>query len=114
DSTNHIRRTSLRAAFYHSMASPVTELLGVGMLCTGVVVSAYLVINQETHIFGIKMTTQPMSVTLMTVFFALLIGASDPLRKLSGVITGVNTGMAAARILYPVFARKPTLATTSP
>jgi ATP-binding cassette subfamily B protein/subfamily B ATP-binding cassette protein MsbA len=109
ESTQHIRRTSLKAAFYHSMASPITELLGVGMLCTGVVVSAYLVINQETHIFGIKMTNQPMSVTLMTVFFALLIGASDPLRKLSGVITGVNNGMAAAGILYPILEMKPFL-----
>jgi ATP-binding cassette subfamily B protein/subfamily B ATP-binding cassette protein MsbA len=108
-STSHIRRTALKAALYHSMASPVTELLGVGMLCTGVVVSAYLVINQETHIFGIRMTTQPMSVTLMTVFFALLIGASDPLRKLSGVITGVNNGMAAAGILYPILEMKPLL-----
>jgi ATP-binding cassette subfamily B protein/subfamily B ATP-binding cassette protein MsbA len=55
------------------------------------------------------MTTQPMSVTLMTVFFALLIGASDPLRKLSGVITGVNNGMAAAGILYPILEMKPSL-----
>jgi ATP-binding cassette, subfamily B, bacterial MsbA len=49
----------------------------------------------------------------MTVFFALLIGASDPLRKLSGVITGVNTGMAAAGILYPILEMKPTLSQTT-
>jgi ATP-binding cassette subfamily B protein/subfamily B ATP-binding cassette protein MsbA len=72
------------------------------------------VINQETHIFGIKMCDRPMSVTLMTVFFALLIGASDPLRKLSGVITGVNTGMAAAGLLYPILEMQPTIAEASP
>lgn len=114
ESTAHIRRVAMKANFYHALASPVTELLGIGMLCVGIVASGYLVINQETHIFGIKMCDKPMSVTLMTVFFALLIGASDPLRKLSGVITGVNTGMAAAGILYPILEMKPTLAETTP
>jgi subfamily B ATP-binding cassette protein MsbA len=114
ESTSHIRRVAMKANFYHALASPVTELLGIGMMCVGIVASAYLVINQETHIFGIKMCDKPMSVTLMTVFFALLIGASDPLRKLSGVITGVNTGMAAAGILYPILEMKPTLTETTP
>jgi ATP-binding cassette subfamily B protein/subfamily B ATP-binding cassette protein MsbA len=36
------------------------------------------------------------------VFFAMLIGAADPLRKLSGVITGINNGTAAANLLYPI------------
>lgn len=109
ESTTNIRRIAMKASFYHALASPVTELLGIGMLCVGIVASAYLVINQETHIFGVKMCDRPMSVTLMTVFFALLIGASDPLRKLSGVITGINTGMAAADILYPILEMRPTI-----
>jgi ATP-binding cassette, subfamily B, bacterial MsbA len=102
DSTANIRRIALKAAFYHSLSSPVTELLGMGILCTGVIVSGYLVINQETHIFGIPMTDKPLSITVVTVFFALLVGASDPLRKLSSVITGINSGMAAADMLYPI------------
>ncbi|MCI0335152.1 MAG: ABC transporter ATP-binding protein/permease [Planctomycetes bacterium] len=102
ESTGHIRRIAMKAAFYHALSSPVTELLGMGMMCTGVIVSGYLVINQETHIFGIPMCERPMSITLVTVFFAMLIGAADPLRKLSSVITGVNNGMAAAGLLYPM------------
>lgn len=74
ESTAHIRRISMKAAFYNALASPVTELLGMGILCTGVVVSGYLVINQETHILGIKMSDKPLSITLVTVFFALLVG----------------------------------------
>jgi ATP-binding cassette subfamily B protein/subfamily B ATP-binding cassette protein MsbA len=102
ESTSQIKRTALTANFYHSLTSPVTELLGMGMLCTGVIVSGYLVINQQTHIFGIRMSQEPMTITLFTVFFAMLIGASDPLRKLSGVISGINNGMAAANLLYPI------------
>jgi ATP-binding cassette subfamily B protein/subfamily B ATP-binding cassette protein MsbA len=102
ESTSKIRRIAMQAAFYNSLTSPVTELLGMGMLCTGVIVSGYLVIYQETKIFGIPMTDQPLSIALVMLFFGMLIGAADPLRKLSGVITGVNNGMAAANLLYPL------------
>lgn len=112
-STSHIRRVAMTANFYHSLSSPVTELLGMGILCTGVIVSGYLVINQKTHILGIPMADAPLSVSSVTVFFALLIGASDPLRKLSSVITGVNNGMAAAGILYPILEMKPFLQETT-
>jgi ATP-binding cassette subfamily B protein/subfamily B ATP-binding cassette protein MsbA len=113
ESTANIRRIALKATFYHTLSSPVTELLGMGILCTGVIVSGYLVINQATHIFGIPMTDKPLSITVVTVFFALLVGASDPLRKLSSVITGVNNGMAAADLLYPLLEMKPYLVETT-
>ncbi len=106
DSTAGIRRYAMKATFYNALSSPVTELLGMGILCTGVIVSGYLVINQETHIFGIPMSDKPLSITAMTVFFAMLVGASDPLRKLSTVITGVNSGMVAAGFLYPILEKK--------
>jgi ATP-binding cassette subfamily B protein/subfamily B ATP-binding cassette protein MsbA len=100
--TGALKRTAILATFYNSLSSPLTELLGMGMLCTGLAASSYLVINQATSIFGIPMADQPLSVAAVTVFFGMLIGAADPLRKLSGVITGVNTGMAAANLLYPL------------
>jgi ATP-binding cassette, subfamily B, bacterial MsbA len=98
----NLRFLAVRTTFYNSLASPVTELLGMGMLCVGVVVSGYLVINQETKILGIPISSRPLSITDVTVFFGFLIGAADPLRKLSGVIAGVNLGMAAANMLYPL------------
>jgi ATP-binding cassette, subfamily B, bacterial MsbA len=109
ESTSRIRKISMRATFYNSLTSPITEFLGMGILCTGVIVSGYLVINQATHIFGIPMSDKPLSITLVTVFFAMLVGASDPLRKLSSVITAVNNGMAAANLLYPMLDAKSNL-----
>src|SRR5262249_39869647 len=93
--TANIRGTVMRQTFYNSLTSPVTELLGMGMLCTGVIVSGYLVINQQTKIFGIPLSAEPLTLPQVTVFFAMLVGAADPLRKLSSVITNVNNGMAA-------------------
>jgi ATP-binding cassette subfamily B protein/subfamily B ATP-binding cassette protein MsbA len=48
------------------------------------------------------MTEQPMSVPGIMIFFGFLIGASDPVRKLSAVITGLNVGSVGAQALYPL------------
>jgi ATP-binding cassette, subfamily B, bacterial MsbA len=105
--TREMLRLALKSAFYGALTKPVTELLGIGMVCTTVVVGAYLVLNHATHLVGIKMTDEPLSISSMMVFFGLLIGASDPVRKLSTVFTGVNAGIAAADMLYPLLDREP-------
>lgn len=106
EATGQIKRTAMWAAFYNALSSPITEFLGMGMLCTGLCVSSYLVIFRATSIFGIPMTNTPFEPAIITVFFGALIAAADPLRKLSGVITGLNTGMAAANLLYPMLDMK--------
>ena len=105
--TMDLVRLSLKSAFYNALTRPVTELLGIGMVGTTVIVGAYLVLNHETHLLGIRITDTPLSVSTMMVFFGLLIGASDPVRKLSTVFTGVNSGIAAADMLYPLLDREP-------
>lgn len=100
--TGDMMRTGMWHAFYHALANPITEILGIGMVATSIAVGAWLVINQETQIFGITMTDQPMTVSGIMVFFGLLIGASDPVRKLSAVITGFNMGIVGAQGLYPL------------
>ncbi len=102
DSTNHMMKIGLRHNFYRALANPITEVLGIGMVATSIAVGAWLVINKETQIFGVTMTEQPMTVPGIMVFFGMLIGASDPVRKLSGVITGINVGIVGAQSLYPL------------
>ncbi len=106
-STKDLRRAALLGHFYNTLTNPLTEVFGVAMLCTALAASAYLVIFQEMHIFHIRMADQPLAPASILVFFGLLIGASDPLRKLSAVITGVNNGMAASGILYPILDMQP-------
>jgi len=105
--TRELLRLSLKSAFYNALTKPVTELLGIGMVGTTVVAGAYLVLYHETHILGIRISEQPLGITSMMAFFAFLIGASDPVRKLSTVFTGVNSGIAAADMLYPLLDREP-------
>jgi ATP-binding cassette subfamily B protein/subfamily B ATP-binding cassette protein MsbA len=106
-STKDLRRAALLGQFYNVLTNPLTEVFGVAMLCTALAAAAYLVISGETTIFGIPMADEPLSATKILVFFGLLVGAADPLRKLSAVITGVNNGMAASGILYPILDMQP-------
>ena len=100
--TGDMLRTGMMHSFYHALANPITEILGIGMVATSIAVGAWLVINQQTEIFGVTMTERPMTVPGIMVFFGMLIGASDPVRKLSGVLTGVNVGVVGAQALYPL------------
>ncbi|MHB0959183.1 MAG: ABC transporter ATP-binding protein [Pirellulaceae bacterium] len=105
--TMDLVRLSLKSAFYNALTRPVTELLGIGMVGTTVITGAYLVLNHETHLLGVRITDNPLSVSTMMVFFGLLIGASDPVRKLSTIFSGINSGIAAADMLYPLLDREP-------
>jgi len=100
--TRDMMKTGMWHSFYFALANPITEVLGIGMVATSIAVGAWLVINQQTEIFGITMTDRPMTVPGIMVFFGMLIGASDPVRKLSGVFTGVNVGVVGAGALYPL------------
>ena len=100
--TRDMMKTGMWHSFYFALANPITEVLGIGMVATSIAVGAWLVINQQTEIFGITMTDRPMTVPGIMVFFGMLIGASDPVRKLSGVVTGVNVGVVGAGALYPL------------
>ena len=100
--TRDMMKTGMWHSFYFALANPITEVLGIGMVATSIAVGAWLVINQQTDILGITMTDRPMTVPGIMVFFGMLIGASDPVRKLSGVVTGVNVGVVGAGALYPL------------
>jgi ATP-binding cassette subfamily B protein/subfamily B ATP-binding cassette protein MsbA len=111
--TGDMLRVGMMHTFYRTLANPITEILGIGMVATSIAVGAWLVINQDTKIFGVTMTDQPMTVPGIMLFFGFLIGASDPVRKLSGVITGLNMGMIGAQGIYPLLDTQSKLVATS-
>ena len=74
-----------------------------------ILAGGYLVLNQETHLFGLAMTTRPMNLASLLMFYGFLIGASDPLRKLSGFVNTAQSGAAAADRIYPLLDRKPAI-----
>jgi ATP-binding cassette subfamily B protein/subfamily B ATP-binding cassette protein MsbA len=101
-STSAMRKNGMLFIFYTALTKPVIEFLGLGMLCTTIVAGSYLVLNHQTQLFGVTISDTPLTVTSMLIFFSLLVGASDPLRKLSMVYSSIYTGAVAANSLYPL------------
>ncbi len=100
DATLAMRNFGLKFIFYTSLSKPIIEFLGLGMLGTTIVGGAYLVLNQETSLLGIPICDEPLSVSALLVFFGMLIGISDPLRKLSAVYSSIYAGCIASDALY--------------
>ncbi|TWT67048.1 ABC transporter ATP-binding protein [Allorhodopirellula solitaria] len=112
-------RRSMKVAFYNSMARSTSELLGLIMVGMAIIAGGYLTINQETHLLGMRMTERPLDSSKMLLFFAFLIGASDPARKLTDVWSALQRGIVASSRIYeiidaPVRVTEPAVAIKTP
>jgi subfamily B ATP-binding cassette protein MsbA len=99
-------RKSMKATWYGTLVSPSNELLGVGVIGLGILSGSYLVLNQETHLLGIRMAERPLSFGALMAFYAFLIGVSDPARKLSGVFSVLQGSFVAADRVYEILDRQ--------
>jgi ATP-binding cassette subfamily B protein/subfamily B ATP-binding cassette protein MsbA len=100
--TDEMQRAHLKMIFFSGLSRPFTELIGVTMVGITVCAGAYLVVNKETHLLFLKIRDTPLTITDLLIFFGLLIGASDPLRRLSGVSVSIQNGSIAANVLYGI------------
>ncbi len=100
---------SMRIARYDSLSHPMTEMLGILMICLALLAGAYLALEGETHLLGIPMTERPLSLAALLLFYGLLAGAADPARKLSDVFARLQRAAAAADRIYSLLDREPNL-----
>ena len=102
-------RRAMKIAFYSALARPLTEVMGMGILCAAVVSGGYLVLYQETHIWGIRLVSQAPSHAAIMTFYAMMIGLSDPIRKLSDILQNLQRSFAASERIFPMIDREPEL-----
>lgn len=100
-------RKSMKIAGYDSLSHPVTEIMGILTICLALLAGAWLVLQGETHLFGIRMCDRPLSWESLMIFYALLAGVADPARKLSEVLTRIQQASAAADRIYAMLDREP-------
>ena len=100
-------KRSMRIALYTSLVSPVTEVSGIGIIVAAILCGGYLVLNQQTHLFGIRVSAEPLSHGWLTLFYCFLAGASDPIRRITAIFNTLQQGAAAADHLYEVLDREP-------
>lgn len=99
---NEVYRKSMRISLLGSFSRLNNELLGVSIICIGILAGGYLVLGQKTEILGIRMCDRPMSVSTMMTFFAFLVATADPLRKMGDVYSMIQGGLVAADRVFPL------------
>ncbi len=100
---------SMKIALYNALIRSNNELLGVCVICLALVSGGYLVLNGETQLFGIKMSERPLTFPSIMLFYGMLVGVSDPARKLSDVFNQLQRAAAAADRVYALLDRAPTI-----
>src|SRR5262249_28907354 len=55
-----------------ALASPIVETLGVGAIAAALLAGAYLVLGSRTHLFGMRVTTQPPKYESLLTLYVFL------------------------------------------
>src|SRR5690606_23325201 len=92
--SKHCFHKGMRIGFYSALTKPITETMGIAMISLALMAGAYLVLNQQTHLFGIRMSDRPLDVPSLLVFYGLLIGTTEPARKLSEIFNSIQAAVA--------------------
>ena len=92
----------MRIALYDSLVAPTTEVAGIFIVVAAALCGGYLVLNHQTHLFGIRISNEPLTHGLMSLFFGMLAGASDPVRRLTTVFNSVLPRDMQGRPLNPI------------
>ena len=90
-----------------AMADPIIEVLGVAAVAAALLAGCHLVLQQQTHLFGMRMTQQPLEPESLLQLYILLAAIADPVRKLSSVFTRIQSGCAAADRIFDFVDRRP-------
>jgi ATP-binding cassette, subfamily B, bacterial MsbA len=102
-------RRAMKISRLDSLVSPLTELAGITMICLTILAGTYLVLKNETHLFGIRMCDLPMDFPQLMIFYAFLAGAIDPARRLSDVFNRIQRASAAADRVFQLYDREPAI-----
>jgi len=104
--SKEVYRRGMKISLYGALARLNNEVLGIGVICLSLLAGGYLVLNEETRLFGIPMCATPMTAGQLLTFYAFLIGAADPIRKMSDVYQLMQTGIVAADRVFPLLDRQ--------
>jgi ABC-type multidrug transport system fused ATPase/permease subunit len=109
--TKNFYRKAIRVAMIDAMSDPVLEMLTLVTVCIALLAGSYLVLNQTIFLhFGplkIQLASEIMAIEELLTLYAVLGGASDPIRKLSNVHSKLQRAAAAADRICALMDREP-------
>ncbi|MCU0703941.1 MAG: ABC transporter ATP-binding protein/permease [Fimbriiglobus sp.] len=105
---DYYKRT-VRVINIDAAVGPILETLGILAVGLVLVAGAYLVINSQTHLFGVRMLDDKIGPEALLTLYLLLATIADPVRKLSSVWTKMQSGMVAADRIFALYDREPSV-----
>jgi len=102
-------RRAVRVIRIDAAVGPLLETLGLLSVGLALAAGAYLVLEKQTHIFGMRMVDEPMGFEALLTLYMFLATIADPVRKLSSVYTKMQSGMVAADRIFALYDRQPTI-----
>ncbi len=91
-----VYRGAVKVAFFDALAKGLVEFSGIFIVSLALLIGAWLVLSGGTQIMGIPMSTRPLSIEWLVMFYVALLGAADPARKLSDIFTSIQNALAAS------------------
>ena len=110
--TREYYRRAMLVVNIDSFAGPLIETLGFAAIAGALLVGAYLVLDHQTHFLGLQMCSRPLEMETLLQLYALLAAIADPVRKLSSVVTKIQSGAAAADRVFGYMDREPKIFST--
>ena len=105
--TKDYYRRAMQVVNLDALAGPIIEVLGVIAVAAALLAGSYLVLQRETKLFGMKLTTYPLEAESLLQLYVLLAAIADPVRKLSSVFTRIQAGTAASDRIFAFLDRVP-------
>ena len=100
-------RKAMRMIYIDAATGPIVEVLGVVAISLALASGTYLVLSGNTHMFGIRMTSQPMDFETLLQLYAFLAATADPIRRLTSVYTKIQVAEAASNRIFELYDRMP-------
>lgn len=107
--TKDYYRKSMLVVNIDALADPIIEVLGVVAVAAALLAGSYLVLNKQTKLFGLHLTSGALEPESMLQLYVMLAAIADPVRKLSSVFTRLQSGAAAADRIFDFVDRRPTV-----
>ena len=100
-------RKSMKIARYDSLSHPITEFMGILTVCLALLAGAWLVLKGEKDLFGIPLSSRPLDLSTLLLFYGFLFGTADPVRKFSDIFSRLQCGVAACDRVFALADREP-------
>ena len=108
--TRDYYRRAMMVVNIDALADPMIEVLAVAFVAVALLAGSYLVMYDETHLFGLpwlRISDQSLDAEALLSLYILLAAISDPVRKLSSVFTRIQSACAASDRVFAYIDKQP-------